>query len=347
MAIDPDDTVRLRPRHVSTTARVIASPSPPRARRRPGLLPIVVIGIPFLLALGAGAWLLFERERVAVVVSPSMPAHPVPAPQTASPPPLSSPAAPPSAIAVGARGIAEIEAAVAPIFAADRLAENPRILMLTFASLAEQAAMLNRIAAFIEKAGQPRDRVLSDPELAVATGPDPRTYYIGHDYSAAALRRFFATAARDGIVLNDAEERLRALLKQEGMLAEDAAGALVSVPAPEPDLDPQARLAVLRHELSHGEYFTNPDYAAWTLRFWNEYLSEAERAAFRAFLAKLDYDMADEELMANEMQAFLVHTPDGRFFSAAAVGLSPAVLNRLRGAFIAGMPEGWLKARSQ
>ena len=34
-----------------------------------------------------------------------------------------------------------------------RLADNPRILVLDFASLHEQGEMLNRVAAFVEKAG--------------------------------------------------------------------------------------------------------------------------------------------------------------------------------------------------
>ena len=309
-----------------------------------------MIGVPFALAAAIGAWLLLApapEPRTAAVPAPAAPAAPVPLP-TIVPVPLPPPAPPAATIPVGTRTAEEIEAAVQPIFAASHLAENPRILVLTFASLAEQAAMLNRVAAFIEKAGQPRDRVLNDAELAVATAPNPSTYYLGHDYGVGSLRRFFAAADRDGIVLNSLEERLRQILAQEGMmLAPEGQGAVVSVPAPEPDLDAQARLAVLRHELSHGEFFTNPDYAAWTFRFWREYLSDAERRAFRTFLAKLDYDPANEELMANETQAFLVHTPDSRFFSAAAVGLPPAVINRLRGFFVAGMPDGWLKERSR
>ena len=38
--------------------------------------------------------------------------------------------------------------------------------MLDFASLHEQGKMLNRVAAFAEKAGLPHNRVLTDDELA-------------------------------------------------------------------------------------------------------------------------------------------------------------------------------------
>ena len=80
-----------------------------------------------------------------------------------------------------------------------RFAANPRILVLDFASLREQGMMLNRVAALVEKAGLPHDRVLTDSELDQAIhaqGDTVETFYYGHDYSAAALVRFFALADR-------------------------------------------------------------------------------------------------------------------------------------------------------
>ena len=64
---------------------------------------------------------------------------------------------------------------------------------------------------------------------------------------------------------------------------------------------------------------------------------------FSAFLKSLDYNAEDEELMANESQAFLMHTPDGRAFSAASVGLSEAALANLRSRFRTGEPPHGLK----
>jgi hypothetical protein len=59
---------------------------------------------------------------------------------------------------------------------------------------------------------------------------------------------------------------------------------------------------------------------------------------FRRYLEGLDYNPRDEELMVNEMQAMLMHTPDSRAFNAAALGVSPAVLDGLRGQFHPGDP---------
>ena len=75
-----------------------------------------------------------------------------------------------------------------------RFADNPAILVLDFASLHEQGKMLNRVAAFVEKARLPHDRVLTDSELDAAIqakGDTVETFYFGHDYAAASLARFF------------------------------------------------------------------------------------------------------------------------------------------------------------
>jgi hypothetical protein len=229
-----------------------------------------------------------------------------------------------------------------------RLAENPAILVLDFPGLTEQARMLNRVAALVEKVGQPRDRVLDDAALAVAVRADGGTeesFYYGHNYRAADLARFFALADRDGVRLTPQEERLRSIARDLGWLRDGAAGALVSVPqaGAEPWLDMRARATMLRHELSHGEFFTNAAYAANVWRFWNDALDNDERAQLRAVLSQASYDPSVEEVMANEAQAFLFHTPDERFFSPASLGFTTERMAALRAGFVADMPPGWLR----
>ena len=68
----------------------------------------------------------------------------------------------------------------------------------------------------------------------------------------------------------------------------------------------------MRHELSHAEYATSPDYAAYVGRFWAEVLTGDERASWRRYLAQAGYDPGMEDLMMNEMQAYLAHPPDPR-----------------------------------
>lgn len=318
-----DDTVVLRP------AR-----SPAKGRRA------ALLGAGLAVVLGGLAFLLLRPGP-----APMMPAPQQSLPSAIHPPAGGGPTAPhrfPLATE------AEILRNTAPDLVIRHLAENPAVLVLDFPSLAEQARMLNRVAALIEKAGLPRDRVLDDAALDAAVragGTTAETFYYGHNYRAADMARFFALADRDGVRLNAEEERLRAVLRDLGWLRLDAAGALVSVPhaGVEPWLDMRARAAMLRHELSHGEFFTVPDYAAHVWRFWREMLTETERGRFRAILGAASYDPTLEDVMANEAHAFLFHTADDRFFSPAAAGFTPERVAALRAAFIAGMPRGWLR----
>lgn len=229
-----------------------------------------------------------------------------------------------------------------------RFAGNPQILVLDIASLHEQGEMLNRVAALMEKAGLPRDRVLTDAELGAAIrerGDTVETFYYGHDYPAAALVRFFALADTQRIELDPQEERLRALLRQLGWLTPDISAALISLPAVGADryVTQASRAAILRHELSHGEFFSNPAYAGYVRDFWRTRLTDAERAGVRRFLGAEEYDTRAEELMYNEMQAYLMFTRDPMFFTPDKAGLAPGRLAELRAEFLAGMPPGWLR----
>lgn len=229
-----------------------------------------------------------------------------------------------------------------------RFADNPKVLVLDFPDLHQQGTMLNRVAALIEKAGLPRDRVLADAELAAAigkSGDTPDTYYYGHDYGAASLARFFALADRDHIALDEEEEWLRRLARQEGWLAPGGVGGLISLPraGSASDIDARARQVILHHELSHGEYFTSPAYADWVRTFWREGLTDQDRAAFRRFLGGEGYDIGEEDVVINEMQAYLMETRDPRYFSAEALGLPQTRVEQLQAAFLKGMPAGWLR----
>ncbi len=232
--------------------------------------------------------------------------------------------------------------------AVHRFAANPRILVLDFPGLTEQGLMFNRVAAFAEKSGAPRDRLLSDAELAAAIaahGDTVGTYYYGHDYSSATLARFFAVADRDGVALNAQERRLRALAGAQGMLVANSDQAVITLPrlGADPQIDAAFRAATLRHELSHGEFFTVPAYADYVRAFWRDTMDARDRAAFTHFLASQEYDASQPDLTVNEMQAYLVHTPDKRLISARIVGLPDEVWDALRTKFIAGMPAGWLR----
>ena len=126
---------------------------------------------------------------------------------------------------------------------------------------------------------------------------------------------------------------MRALLRQEGWLAPDVTAGLISLPAvgSDPRITAAARTAILRHELSHGEFFSNPEYAAYVRNFWLKELTGEERGSVRGFLAREDYDAREEELMFNEMQAYLMFTRDPVFFTPDMVGMSRGAAGRTAG----------------
>jgi hypothetical protein len=155
--------------------------------------------------------------------------------------------------------------------------------------------------------------------------------------------------------LNKREQQLRSLTLEARLITRSPSGifeasesqAVISFTGVQPDdpttgadehVDAVRREAVLRHELSHGEFFTDPAYRAHCLRFWRQELREAERRVFTAYLKGLDYNPADDELMANETQALLMHTPDGRAFNASSLGMDEAALAQLRTRFRSGEP---------
>lgn len=277
--------------------------------------------------IGLAGWLLLAR--------PDLP----PAPSS----PVEAPAAIPITVATEAQ-IAVHDSDRLRVF---RLADNPLILILDYPTLRQQGLALNRVAAFIEKAALPKDKVLDDDALAAEiarSGETTDSYYYGHDYAAADLTRFFATAERDGVRLNPEEAALRALVRQEGLTDPANRGAIITVARVGPDsVDAFTRRIILRHELSHGEFFTNPLYAAFARQAWSDILSAEERVAFQRFLVDQNYDAQNTDLLVNEMQAFLMFTPDDRYISPERLGISSEALQALRARFLAAMPDGWLR----
>jgi predicted oxidoreductase (fatty acid repression mutant protein) len=246
-----------------------------------------------------------------------------------------------------------------------RYIENQEIYIFNFPSLHEQAMALNRIAALIEKLDLPENRVIPLGEMNQyyeSNHLNPDTFYFGHNYNSVDLAEFFTLAERGNISLNDQEKRflaalrdLRIIEKRNNSNADQSAGASVAYKSVYPkvavltlsnlqDDNPDTeeldfvnmpmRCTILRHELSHGEFYTNSKYRKFTQKFWQKIMQNKDREAFRQFLKSKGYDGDDEFLMANEMQAYLMHSPNPRAFSAQSVGLSEQRINELRKMFL-------------
>ena len=328
------------------------SPQGPALTRPRQLVPWVAGGLLVLVLVSAAWWWQQGRSQPSAVA----PAAGAVATVAALAAPAALPAPIETAQAVGA-SYQELLSGSSTDWRVARLALNPKILVIEFPSLAVQGHTMNRLGALIEKHLAPRDVVLSNEKLArfiQQTGDTAETFYFGHDYPAEAVARFFTLAVNQQILLNPDEIRLGNLLLSAKVLNEEndrlSASpdrmAVVSFTALQPDnprtptdetVDAARREAVLRHELSHGEFFTNAAYRAHCWSFWQK-LSDDERAAFRGFLTRLDYDPTNEELMVNETQAFLMHTPDRRSFSSQVFGVSQARIDSLRTRFKEGLP---------
>ncbi|MBP0491768.1 hypothetical protein [Roseomonas indoligenes] len=309
-----DDTIRMTPPPAAAAALPARRPG-----WRPGGLAALAIGL--IGAIWIGVQWTGLTERPAVPGPLSSPA------QEAPPPPA------PVFPAMDREAVLRWQPAETTIV---RLADLPGVFLIAFPDLARQGRAMNRIAAFVEKALAPRDRLLDDTALAAAIaaeGQTAETYYYGHDYALAEMERFFALARASGIALNAEERWLEAQMPALGAGARTAPRAVITIPAEAGSFDASARRAVLEHEAGHGLFFTDPAFAAQVTRAWREVFTEAERDAFRRFLKAEGYDTSLEWLMANEAMAYLVFTPDTRFFDPARdLGLDPAAAERLRAA---------------
>lgn len=280
-------------------------------------------------AVGLGAWLLLPPAEIQAPVSGRITLEPASRIVAAAGPTLLTEA--------------EILALNPVRPSVMRLREQPRIFVLAFPDLDMQGAALNRAAALIEKRGQPRDRVLDDRELAAAiagSGATPATYYYGHNYRASDLLRFFTLAERQGIRLTEQEQWVRAQLALLAPLSLDPGEvAFIAFPGLDSRVDEASRRTILHHEIGHGYFFTNPVFAAHVTRVWRRDFTAADRAAFVGFLTREGYDPQQEEIMVNETMAYLLFTPDERFFSPNQVGLSVQRVEQLRAMLLEAAPS--------
>ena len=232
-----------------------------------------------------------------------------------------------------------------------QMAENPNVYVFDFKGLNNQGRSFNRITQFTEQqTTEPYPKVLNNLELSRYIEAARRTqadFAFGHDVLVGELVQFFNYALRDKVELNPEEILVRDFLTEQGLVrfwrgfyqAMRPDVVILAVPqtqdrkANEPMVSTGARYAILLHELAHGEYYTNTHYQKFCQRFWYETLTENQREAFKKFLGNFNYAVNNEELLINEMQAYLMFTPDPKSFSARKLGVSDAELDQMRSAF--------------
>ncbi len=230
---------------------------------------------------------------------------------------------------------------------------RPAIVIFDFPTLAEQGRMFNRLVTLIERIGAPRERVLTNDELAAyirSVGKTEATLAYGNDFLVGEMVVFFNLAEIGDIKLNREELALRQFLLDRKMMvlrngfyqAATPRAVILSLPQQgaggpgSPPVSELARRTILSHEVAHGEFYTNPGYANFCRQFWRETMTDKQRTAFRKFLASNSYNPENEEMMINEGQAYLMYTPDPRAFSPKLVGLADNEVAELRKKFRSG-----------
>ncbi len=249
----------------------------------------------------------------------------------------------------------EVRLATSTALTVHVLKYNERTLVYDFPTLLEQARTFVRIVLFIERHDANKTRVMAVAEAQqwlTRHGIRLEALTVGNNFRAGELARFFNTARVQGEPLTVDEQRLYAMLIDRQVLREDGDGGssivepemvLISVPQASSvagctacSVSMTQRQAILEHELAHARLATDTPYRDYANWFWSHGMDMLTRSKFMHFLRKRGYDTANRELMANEMQAFMMHTSDPAMFSAAAIEMTEAELENLHRAFPAG-----------
>lgn len=249
----------------------------------------------------------------------------------------------------------EILATSAGAFSVYVLRDSERTLVLDFPNTREQAKMFARLILFIERSGASKTRVMTVQEAQKWLRDNTQqfdTMTVGNNMRTGELARFFNSARFQGEPITVDEQKLYDWLLQWQLLREEEAGVsvveperiLVSVPQVSSvpgcngcTVSAAQRAVILQHELSHARFATDTVYQNYSVWFWSNALSLVQRDKFTRFLRSRGYDTSIRELCANEMQAFLMNTPDPHMFSAPDIGATDAELADMRRRFIEGI----------
>ncbi len=249
----------------------------------------------------------------------------------------------------------EILVAVNRTFAAYVLHGDERTVVIDFPSPLAQAQMLGRVILFVERNGTPKTKVMTVPEVKKWLKQNAlrlETITMGNNIRSGELARFFTTARLQGEPLTVDEKFLYDWLLEMKLLSEENYGVSVTVPeiilisvpqvfsaenCVECGISLAQREITLQHELSHARFVTDTAYQSYVLWFWSQVMPPAVRKKFTQFLMERGYDPNNRELLANEMQAFLMHTSDPAMFRAAHLGMTVPELESLRLQFQAGL----------
>jgi hypothetical protein len=231
------------------------------------------------------------------------------------------------------------------------LQDNPRVLVLDMPNVEDQSRVFARLVIFIERSSAPRHRILSVDEVLkwqLANKETLATLTIGNNIRANDFALFFNTARLQMEPITEDEQWLLARLLEYGVIKavengyESLAPEKIVISAPQVSkiegcanctITPLKRDLILRHELAHARFITDQVYRNYVWWFWHNILTSQQRVDISKYLRSLGYDLGAPDMLINEMQAFLIHTPESEYFSSRAAGLPGKQLNEVQAAF--------------
>lgn len=92
-------------------------------------------------------------------------------------------------------------------------------------------------------------------------------------------------------------------------------------------------MRVISHEIWHAKFFTDPHFAQIARNYW-ERMPSADQDLFKDVAAEFKYDVKDQELMANEFQAYMLNRDDVIPGKTAVEQKMKAMTDKLRPAFL-------------
>lgn len=177
----------------------------------------------------------------------------------------------------------------------------PGIYVIDFVDYAVQSDYFKRLSFFTEKRGF-RGRMPSVAEVASLHG------WNAHNYSAAGLAAFFQAAADGGHPLTAGEASMQelaldlGLVRRSGDQFEPGDGGVVSITR---ESSPILRELLMAHEAFHGVFYARPAFRRFADEYWQSQ-PELARSFWRGFFSYMTYDPADEYLMVNELQGYIL-----------------------------------------
>lgn len=201
--------------------------------------------------------------------------------------------------------ILAVDAPISGDYALYRWDLFPETLVFDFANYAIQDSYLKRIAFFAEKPGF-RGRIASDDEIRSLHG------WNAHDYSTATLVAFFSKVQDLNFGLNHDEATLLEVLLAHGIITKSSSGVLGEGNGAIISISRESTYGLRRmfidHESSHALFFQDSEYRKLATTLWTS-LEPEVRKFWMQHLGWRRYDINDEYLCINELQAYLVQQP--------------------------------------